>query len=460
MLLSEAGMSLGAGSLVEETVAGVPEPSARQRSRIRLTALLAAALGAGGAAWFWVGPGRPGRAARSAAGAEKAGAEARRETATATERAEPGRRSGLDRPVPVQVARARSSDVHVAELGLGTVVPRQSVTVRSRVTGQLERVLFQEGELVKAGQLLAEVDPRPFQLQLEQVEGQLARDRALFKNAALDLERFRSLAAGVIAKQQIDTQDSLVHQYEGTVRSDQGLVDAARLQVSFTRIAAPIAGRIGLRLIDGGNYINAGDPVGIAVINAVQPICVVFSVPEDRVPSVLKRLDEARRAGGSLTVEAWDRASENRLATGTLLTLDNQIDPATGTVKLKAQFSNEDGALYPNQFVNARLLLETLHGATVAPTTAVQRGSQGSFVYAVGADNTVAVRIVALGPIDGDDVAIERGLAPGDLVVVNGADKLREGAKVEAVGASGPSEPTSPSRRRSGERRGPAKPAP
>jgi multidrug efflux system membrane fusion protein len=458
-------MSLGAGSLVDEAGADEPEPSARRRSRLRLTALLAAAVGAGLAAWLWLTAGRPGHVAHLAEGAERAGAESRRGNAAATERAEPGRR-GPDRPIPVQVARARSSDVHVAQLGLGTVVPRQSVTVRSRVTGQLERVLFQEGELVKAGQLLAQVDARPFQLQLEQVEGQLARDEALLKNAALDLDRLRGLAAGVVAKQQVDTQDSLVHQYEGTVRSDQGVVDAARLQVSFTRVTAPIAGRIGLRLIDGGNYINAGDPVGIAVINAVQPICVVFSVPEDRVPSVLNRLEEARRAGGSLTVEAWDRVSEHRLATGTLLTLDNQIDPATGTVKLKAQFSNEDGALYPNQFVNARLLLETLHGATVAPTTAVQRGSQGSFVYAVGADNAVAVRTVALGPTDGDDVAIERGLAPGELVVVNGADKLREGAKVEAVGAAGPGDPTSPtsptspSRRRPGDRRGPAKPAP
>ena len=439
-----------AGSVLEDRPAQEPEHASRKRSRVRV-ALLVTAVGAGLVWWL----ARSSHVERTAT-AENSAAMAIQ--GAGSEKGEPRRRSVADRAVPVQVARAKASDVQVAQLGLGTVVPRQTVTVRSRVTGQLLRVLFKEGELVKAGQLLAEVDPRPFQVQLEQVEGQLARDRALLKNAELDMTRFRGLTADVIAKQQVDAQDSLVHQYAGTVRSDQGLVDAARLQVSFTRITAPIGGRIGLRLLDGGNYINAGDPTGIAVINTVQPICVVFSVPEDRVPGVLKALKEARRAGGSLRVEAWDRDDKRVLAMGTLLTLDNQIDPATGTIKLKGQFSNEDGALYPNQFVNARLLLETLRGATVAPYPAIQHGNQGAFVYAVTADNTVAVRPVSLGPVDGDDVAIESGLVPGDLVVVNGADKLREGVKVQAIGASGSGSP--PPGRRVAERRGPPRQTP
>jgi multidrug efflux system membrane fusion protein len=446
-------MASVASSVLEDRPAQGPAQATRKRSRVRVAALLATALAAG-LVWRLA---RPSHAERTAA--ENGAAVASQSSGTT--RDEPRRRSGADRAVPVQVASAKVSDVQVAQLGLGTVVPRQTVTVRSRVTGQLVRVLFKEGELVKPGQLLAEVDPRPFEVQLEQVQGQLARDQALLKNAELDMSRFRGLTADVIAKQQVDAQDSLVHQYAGTVRSDQGLVDATRLQVSFTRITAPIGGRIGLRLLDGGNYINAGDPAGIAVINTVQPICVVFSVPEDRVPSVLKALQEARRAGGSLSVQAWDRDSKNVLATGTLLTLDNQIDPATGTIKLKGQFSNQDGTLYPNQFVNVRLLLETLRGATVAPTTAIQRGNQGSFVYAVNADNAVTVRPVSLGPVDGDDVAIESGLTPGDLVVINGADKLREGVKVQAVGASGSGfgSPSAPGRRLA-ERRGPPRPTP
>ena len=440
-------MASVAGSVLEERPTEGPKRAARKPWRFRLAAFLVTALGAG-LVWWAARPAHIGRAAAAESGVAVPAQGA------ATEKGEPRRRSGADRPVPVQVARAKASDVQVAQLGLGTVLPRQSVTVRSRVTGQLVRVLFKEGELVKPTQLLAEVDPRPLQAQLEQVEGQLARDRALLKNAELDLERFRGLAANVIAKQQVDAQDSLVHQYAGTVRSDEGLVGAARLQVSFTRITAPIGGRIGLRLLDGGNYINAGDPAGIAVINTVQPICVVFSLPEDRVPSVLKALKQARHGGGSLSVQAWDRDSKSVLATGTLLTLDNQIDPATGTVKLKAEFSNEDGALYPNQFVNVRLLLETLRGATVAPTTAIQRGTQGSFVYALNPDNAVTVRPVALGPVDGDNVEIASGLAPGDLVVTNGADKLREGIKVQAQGLGAP-DASAPLGRRLAERRGP-----
>ncbi len=447
-------------------MSGVPDQAVSRASAARVPrfrpAILGVAIAGAGLVW-WLGPGAVQRGAReraAAAVASEAKDGAGSPAKTGAGREEPPRRGGSsDRPVPVQAARARTSDVPLTQAGLGTVIPSQSVVVRSRVSGQLLRVLFKEGQQVRAGQVLAEIDPRPFRAQLEQVEGQLARDRALLKNAELDLQRLRSVASEVIAKQQIDAQESLVHQYEGAVRSDQGLVDAAELQVSFTRITAPIAGRIGLRLVDGGNYINAGDPAGIAIITAVQPICVTFSLPEDRVPGVLARLSQLRRRGGALSVEAWDRDGRRRLATGTLLTLDNQIDPSTGTVKLKGQFANDDGALFPNQFVNARLLLDVLRGATTVPYTAIQHGNQGSFAYAVDADNVVAVRQVALGPSDGENVAIEHGLAPGDLVVTNGVDKLREGSRVQVVGgASSSSSP--PAGRRLADRRGPAAPAP
>ena len=350
-----------------------------------------------------------------------------------------------DRAVPVQAAAARAADVRITLAGLGTLVPRHSVTVRSRVAGQLLRVLFREGDLVHEGQLLAEIDPRPFEVQLTQIEGQAARDQALLENALIDQQRFTTLGgSGLVSRQQVDGQNSLVRQYQGAAHSDQGLLASAHLQLEFTRITAPITGRIGLRLVAAGNNVTPADAGGIAVIHAVQPITVVFSLPEDTVPAVVHRLREAREAGPPLIVEAWDRSEKNRIAAGALLTIDNEIDPTTGTVKLKAEFPNVDEALFPNQFVNARLLLDVRHGATVVPNTSVQRGSAGPWVYVATAQNKATVRSVELGPSDGPDVSIERGVLPGELVVTNGIDQLREGTllalaqPVTQEGAAGP----------------------
>jgi multidrug efflux system membrane fusion protein len=325
---------------------------------------------------------------------------------------------------------AHSGDFDVYLNALGTVTARGTVTVRSRVDGQLMRVLFDEGQVVKAGQLLAEIDPRPFEVQLEQMNGQLAKDQALLANAKVDLERYQTLLAqDSIAKQQVDTQASLVRQYEATIASDKGQVNNAKLQLSFTKIVAPIAGRLGLRQVDAGNMIHVNDTAGLVVITQVQPIDVVFPIPETNLPRLQRRL----REGDPPVVDAYDRNQTRKLATGKLITIDNQIDTATGTIKLKAAFANDDSALFPNQFVNVRMLLDTLHGATIVPAAAILRGAPGAFVYVVKEDKTVTVRPVKVGPIEGENAVIESGIAPGEVVVVDGTDRLREGAKVETV---------------------------
>ncbi len=338
------------------------------------------------------------------------------------------------RPVPVVSAPARVRDVGVYITGLGSVTPLNTVTIRTRVDGQLMSVPFQEGQLVNSGDLLAEIDPRPFQAQLTQFQGQLARDQALLDNARVDLERYRMLAAkDAIPRQQLDTQQSLVHQLEGAVTNDKGLIDGTRVQLDYCRITSPIGGRVGLRLVDPGNIVHASDASGIVVVTQLQPIAVVFTIPEDNIPAVLARLGH----GASLPVEAYDREQQRKLSTGSLLTIDNQVDPTTGTVKLKATFPNTDNRLFSSQFVNARLLLDVERHATVVPAAAVQRGAQGALVYVVKTDQTVTARKVTVGVADGDDVTITTGLAAGEQVVVDGADRLRDGTAVTVQPRSG-----------------------
>jgi multidrug efflux system membrane fusion protein len=341
-------------------------------------------------------------------------------TATAVRTRGPG--------VPVIAATARQGDLPVYLTGLGTVTAFNTVTVRSRVDGQLLNVAFQEGQFVHAGDLLAEIDPRPFRVQLTQAEGQLARDLAQLKDARLNLVRYRDLAEhDLIARQQADTQAALVGQYEGAVKTDQGLIDNAKLQLTYSRITAPIDGRVGLRLVDVGNMVHATDQNGLLVITQVQPIAVLFTIPEDMLPPVVTKL----RAGEHLPVEAYDRTGQTKVAEGSLLTFDNQIDQSTGMTRLKAIFPNQDNALFPNQFVNVRLLLDVKSEAIIVPLAAIQRGPQGTFVYVVKADHTVEARPVVVGPATGHDASIEAGVAAAEQVVVDGVDKLRPGSTVD-----------------------------
>ena len=332
------------------------------------------------------------------------------------------------RGVPVTAVATKKGDMGVYINGLGSVTPLNTVTVKTRVDGEIMKVLFQEGQMVKRDDELVLIDPRPYEAQLVQAEGQIIRDQALLKNAQLDLERYRVLwQQDSIPRQQLDTQEALVRQYEGTVKLDQGQIDNAKLQLIYSRITSPIAGRIGLRLIDPGNIVHATDTNGLVIITQLQPISVIFSIPEDSLPQVLDRL----RLGEKLPVAAYDREQVKKLSSGYLQTLDNEIDPTTGTIRLRAIFENKNNQLFPNQFVNARLLVDVRRGVIILPAAAIQRGPQGTFVYVVKADKTVAVRPVTISEIQGSDVAISKGLSEGELGVVDGADRLKEGAKVE-----------------------------
>ncbi len=327
----------------------------------------------------------------------------------------------------VVVVDSHRGDMPMDLRGLGSVTAFQTVTVKTRIDGQLTRVDFTEGQFVHKGDLLAEIDPRTYQVQLLQAQAQLTRDEAQLKDAVVNLDRNQALyAAQVIAKQQLDTQAALVGQYNGGIEADRAQIAAAKLQLTYCRIEAPISGRIGLRQVDPGNMVHAADANGIAVITQLQPISVLFSIPEDYLPEVLKRL----RLNPHLPVIAYDRDGNRKLATGTLVTVDNQIDPTTGTSKLKAEFANADYALFPNQFVNVELRLDTKRGVVIVPAAAIQRGPGGTFVYVVK-DERAIVRPVTVGPVMGNEIGVEKGLSSGEQVVVDGADKLTDGMKVD-----------------------------
>lgn len=343
-------------------------------------------------------------------------------------------RDAANRVMPVVAQPALKKDVNVYLTGLGTVTPLKTVVVRSRVDGQLMSVRFKEGQVVREGEVLAEIDPRPFQAALTQAEGQMERDQALLANAKIDLERYRTLLAqDSIAKQQVDTQEALVRQYAGTVTVDKGIVDNARLQLSYARITAPISGRLGLRQVDVGNIVRSSDANGMVVITQLQPITVVYPVPQDSLPVVLNRMHSGER----VPVDAYDRDQKTKLGSGMLLSVDNVIDVQTGTVKLKAQFPNAESNLFPNQFVNVRMLVDIRRDATTVQSAALQRGARGLFVYVVKEDKTVTLRDVKTGPAEGDSTVIESGVEPGELIVVDGMDRLREGAKVELPSKEG-----------------------
>jgi multidrug efflux system membrane fusion protein len=375
------------------------------------------ALVAGAAYYLWARASGGGGATppnASAAGGESGG------------RGGHGGRGGFG-PLPVVAVKAARGNIGEYVTGMGNVTPIYTVTVKTRVDGELMEVHYKEGDIVQKGAPLVEIDPRPYQVQLEQAEGALARDQALLDNARVDLQRYEGLLKqNAVPEQQYATQKALVAQDEGVVKADQGQIDSAKLNLVYCHIAAPITGRIGLRLVDPGNIVHATDANGLLVITQIQPISVIFPIAEDQLPKVMPRF----RAGQVLPVEAWDRDQANKLGTGTLVTIDNQIDPTTGTVRLRADFPNPDNALFPNQLAWARLLVQEKRGVTLIPTAAVQLTTNGQYVYLVKPDSTVTVREITTGTAEGDESQVTSGLAPGDEVVMTGVDKLNEGTIV------------------------------
>ncbi|SEE23767.1 MdtA/MuxA family multidrug efflux RND transporter periplasmic adaptor subunit [Pseudomonas coleopterorum] len=368
--------------------------------------------------WFWPAKKSPESGAAAPASAGRNAGSAR-----------PGF-GGSAEPTPVRVADVVTGDFPVYYKALGTVTAINTVNVRSRVAGELVKVNFQEGQRVKAGDLLAEIDPRSYEIALQQAQGTLAQNQAQLKNAQIDLQRYKGLfAEDSIARQTLDTQQALVGQYQGTIQTNQAAVNDAKLNLDFTRIRAPIAGRLGLRQLDIGNLVAANDTSVLVVITQVQPITVAFTLPESELTPVLARY----RSGAKLTVEAWDRGDTRKQATGVLGSLDNQIDTTTGTLKFKALFDNQDEALFPNQFVNVRLLSDILKGVVLVPSAAVQYGVDGTFVYAMDGNDKVKIRQLKVGPTDGANTVVEQGLAQGDRVVLEGTDRLRDGSRVEVV---------------------------
>ncbi|MGA2778755.1 MAG: efflux RND transporter periplasmic adaptor subunit [Steroidobacteraceae bacterium] len=344
---------------------------------------------------------------------------------------------GKDAPVAVALATASIGEILVRIPALGTITPLATVTVRTQISGILQKIVFTEGQLVRQGDLLAQIDPRPYEAAVQQMRGNLRRDQALLADAKLDLNRYDALVKeDSIAVQQLDTQKALVDQYEGTIESDEGQLNTALVNLQFTHIISPVAGRVGLRQVDQGNYVTPADTNGVVVVNQLQPITAIFAIPEDNVTTVVQHLHD----GTGLKVEAYDRTNSAKLADGKLLTVDNAIDTTTGTVKLRAQFANTDGLLFPNQFVNIQLIVNVLPNQLIIPNVAVHRGAPKgvltNFVYLINSDNTVSVRPVTLGTVDGDRVAVTDGIKVGDRVVTEGGDRLRDGAAVELPGAA------------------------
>lgn len=409
----------------------LPSPAHHGRVTAGMLAALAlsAALGGGGA-WWW---------SKRVNGTNDGTAVATTPTGTASTASAPAggasspaarRFGGANRVQPVTVAAVQARDIRIVISAIGNMAAMNTAIVRAKVDGELKAIKFKEGQLVRAGQVLAELDTRTYDVALAQMQGQLARDQAQLRNAQLDLERYKDLLAkDSIAKQQVDTQDALVKQLQGTVQTDQAQVDNARLQLSYTKVVAPISGRLGLKQVDLGSIVRSSDANGVVTITQTQPIALVFTVPEANLVQINRKL----KGKDPLAVEVWDRELRNSLGQGKVTTTDNAIDMTTGTIKLKAEFANTDGSLFPNQFANVRLQIDTLKDVTAVPTSAVQRGAQGTFVYSVKEDGTVGMKRIRLGTTEGDWVSVQGDISPGDKVVTDGADRLREGTKVEVI---------------------------